>query len=108
MRLFQHMLPLLLTELPEQLPARPVVPEGAVLMKAWDPITAIGGAVTAVAGVFTAGTTSRTAQELARQETMRVELMAMDAQQARAAQLAMAKYVAGAALVALTLYLILR
>jgi hypothetical protein len=108
MRLMQHMFPQLLTEMPEQIAPRIVVPEGAVLAKAFDPFTAIGNAVTGVANAFSAGANSRANQEAYRQQTIQANIAATSAAEARAQQLAILKFIVPAALVAFTLYLIFK
>lgn len=108
MRLMQHMFPQLLTNVPEYARPHIVVPEGAVLAKAFDPFTAIGNAVTGVANAFSAGANSRAAQEAARQQTIQANIAATSAAEARAQQLAIVKFIVPAALLALTLYLVLK
>lgn len=123
MRLMQHMLPGLLTNVgnvPVQFAdARLQAPQGAVLMKSGmspealsalvggglQGLGALGGAI---ATIITTPDNNRTAQELAQQATLQAQIGAETAAQARAANMAMLKYAAGAALVALTLYLLLR
>jgi hypothetical protein len=113
MRLMQHMLPGLLTNVgnvPVQFAdARPAVPEGALQKNLAIAITsAVGAIVDPIATIITTPDNNRTAQELAQQATLQAQIGAETAAQARAANMAMLKYAAGAALVALTLYLLLR
>lgn len=112
MRLMQHMLPGLLAETPDPVFVRPAmeVPEGAVLQKSI--VSAIAGAVAGIAqpiaDIVTSPANNRTAQELARQETLRTQMLVADAASARAANMQMLKYAVGAGLIGLTLFLILK
>ncbi len=112
MRMMQHMLPGLLTnvgEFPVQFAEADNAPAGA-LQKSLG--TAIAGAVGAIVGpiatIVNAPGNNRTAQELAQQATLQAQIGAETAAQARAANMAMLKYAAGACLIGLTIYLLLR
>jgi hypothetical protein len=113
MRLMQHMFPQLLTEIPNVVLVRqPVVPEGAILAKSFDPFSVITTAIGAVAGsvatIITTPDNNRTAQEIARQNTLQLEINANSASEARAQQMQMLKYAVPAVLIGITLYLLLR
>lgn len=118
MRLMQHMFPQLLTEVPEFIPPRIVVPEGAVLMKKsgdgfdWTGLgsitSGIGSIVGAASDLINSPGDNRTAQEIARQGTIQANIAATSAAEARAQQLAILKFIVPAALLAFTLYLILK
>lgn len=113
MRLMQHMLPGLLSEPDYSGLFAPVakVPEGAVLLKSFDLgifTGALSGVIGGVASIVNAPGNNRTAQEIAQQATMQAELANQNAAAQRASQMAMLKYAAGAIVLGLTIYLILR
>lgn len=89
--------------------ARFVPPPGA-LQKSLGAVIAgaVSGIMTPIATIINTPDNNRTAQELAQQATLQAQIGAETAAQARAANMAMLKYAAGAALVGLTLYLLLR
>lgn len=116
MRLMQHMFPQLLTNVPDYGRPHIVVPDGAVLKNAegfdWSGLGAISsgiaGIVSGVGNIINTPQTNRAAQEIARQQTIQANIAATSAAEARAQQLAIVKFIVPAALLALTIYLVLK
>lgn len=105
MKLFQHMLPQLLTEVPVFVPAQ-VVPSGELPQKMIGAL--IAGAISAASGAVSSVAGSRASQVVAREQTLQADIAYRNAAEARGANMATLKYIVPAALVGLTLILIFR